>query len=290
MAESEPTREMTPAPRPRPARLRVEVVAAVTVLLGMLLVGAAWAVVTDRDARNEQTANRIATIEAAQTPAFPEGVYTATAVTTTATDVTTPLAPPLIEVLTPTPRPSTPRPVATTAPGTPTITPTATIPSQADMPPASHISVPAVGIDTDVIQVSSYPVEMQGVTVLQWNVADWAAGHHDTSADPGEGGNIVMAGHDDYRGEVFRGLHDVELGDDVYVTTPAGVFHYTVREIHLRKELGVPLSERLSTGVFMARMPEERLTLITCWPYGIDDHRMIIVAKPVGVESGSTAP
>jgi sortase (surface protein transpeptidase) len=31
----------------------------------------------------------------------------------------------------------------------------------------------------------------------------------------------------------------------------------------------------------MAPMPEERLTLITCWPYGVDDHRLIVVAKPV---------
>jgi len=28
-------------------------------------------------------------------------------------------------------------------------------------------------------------------------------------------------------------------------------------------------------------MPEERVTLVTCWPYGIDDHRIIVVAKPV---------
>src|SRR5699024_1511905 len=151
------------------------------------------------------------------------------------------------------------------APSSPTAIP--------DMPPATHISVPAVGIDADVVQVSSYPVETQGVTVLQWNVADWAAGHHDTSADPGERGNIVMAGPDDCRGEVFRVLHDAQIGDDVYVTSPAGTFHYVSREIHLRKELGVPLSERLNTGMFMAPMPEERLTLITCWPYGIDDHR-----------------
>jgi sortase A len=158
------------------------------------------------------------------------------------------------------------------------------------MPPPTHISVPAVGIDTDVVQVSSYQVDTQGVTVLQWNVADWAAGHHDTSADPGERGNIVMAGHDDYRGEVFRGLHDAKIGDDVFVTSPAGTFHYQIAEIHLRKELGEPLSERLNTGLFLAPMPEERLTLVTCWPYGIDDHRMIVVAKPADAGDDQRVP
>jgi len=133
-------------------------------------------------------------------------------------------------------------------------------------------------------------VEMGGVTVLQWNVADYAAGHHDNSADPGEGGNVVISGHDDYRGEVFRGLHDAKIGDDVFVDTPAGTFHYIIREIYLRKEKGEPLSTRLDIGVWMGPMPEERLTLITCWPYGVDDHRMIIVAKPAQDDVGQFSP
>lgn len=284
---------MATTPTTRTGRGRVELLAALTVLLGLLFAGAAWAVLSDRGADIEQTRDRVATIEANQTPAFPAGVLAATSTPggpPTATPRITSGSVPLLEPLTPTVEASTPAPgvTPTRAPRTPAVqvTPTA-IP---DMPPATHITVPAVGIDTEVIQVTSYPVETQGVTVLQWNVADWAAGQHDTSADPGEGGNIVMAGHDDYRGEVFRGLHDAQIGDDVYVTSPAGTFHYTIREIHLRKELGVPLSERLNTGVFMAPMPEERLTLITCWPYGIDDHRMIIVAKPAAVDADSGAP
>jgi sortase A len=158
----------------------------------------------------------------------------------------------------------------------------------APQPPPTHINIPAVGIDTDVVQVSAAPISVEERTVLKWQVADYAAGHHDTSASPGDGGNIVLAGHDDYHGEVFRGLHDIRIGDKVTLTTPAGQFVYVVQEVHLRLEKGQPLDERLAIGVWMQPMPEERLTLITCWPYGVDDHRMIVVAKPLanGVSIG----
>lgn len=150
----------------------------------------------------------------------------------------------------------------------------------ADMPPALHITIPAVGIDTDIVEVVPKTETIDGQLVESWQVADWAAGHHAGSADPGERGNIVLAGHDDVRGEVFRGLHDIEIGAEILLTTPDGVHRYVVEEIHVRLERGAPLADRLATGQFIAPMPEERLTLITCWPYGIDDHRIIVVAKP----------
>ena len=30
----------------------------------------------------------------------------------------------------------------------------------------------------------------------------------------------------------------------------------------------------------MKPTPDQTLTLITCWPYGIDTHRLIVIAKP----------
>jgi sortase A len=164
------------------------------------------------------------------------------------------------------------------APATPATTPT---PEVVDMPPATHIAIPAVGIDADIQQIEPKTETLDGQLVLMWPVVDWAAGHHSTSADPGEGGNIVLAGHDDVRGEVFRGLHDIDLGDEVQLTSPTGTHRYVVVEVHLRRERDAALSDRLASGEFMAPMPEERLTLITCWPYGVDDHRLIVVAKPV---------
>jgi sortase A len=257
--------------------MRVDPLAGVLVLAGLLLLGTAVAVLSKRAADDDLQRDRIIAMQPTATVAAPaiqptrEQMATAdvTPSRTTSNDV------PLVEAIeTPTARPATPR--AGTQQPTPAGTPTP-VP---DMPPPTHIKAPAVGIDTTIVEVSSAVEQMEGESVYRWQVADWAAGHHDTSASPGEGGNVVLAGHDDYKGEVFRGLHDIKIGDDVFVTSPSGTFHYVVAEVHLRKERGVSLAERLGTGTFMNPMPVERLTLITCWPYGIDDHRLIVVANP----------
>ncbi|MCX2728019.1 sortase [Thermomicrobium sp. 4228-Ro] len=198
--------------------------------------------------------------------------------------LTTP-PPPLQAVPTTIPTPA-PSPTATPGLGAavqPTVEPTAvpTPTPKPKLPPPTRIQIPSVGIDAPVVEVGYKVVEIEGVQVIEWEVAEYAAGHHNTSANPGEGGNIVITGHNDWKGEVFRTLEHVKLGDEVILTSDAGVFRYRVTEIHYRKEVGVPLEERIATGRFLDPMPEERVTLVTCWPYGIDDHRIIVVAKPV---------
>ncbi|MEX2426066.1 MAG: sortase [Thermomicrobiaceae bacterium] len=148
-------------------------------------------------------------------------------------------------------------------------------------PKPTHIRIPGVEIATSIKEVGYTVKEIEGQRVREWDVASYAAGHHKTSARPGENGNIVITGHNDWEGEVFRTLEYVEHGQEVIVTTEAGEHRYVIEEIHMRKEVGVSMEERLETGRFMAEMPEERLTLITCWPYGINDHRVIVVAMPV---------
>lgn len=186
-----------------------------------------------------------------------------------------------------TPAPSTTPPTANLeAPGNyvaPTATPTPEPPEAVDQAVNGdpvHISIPAVGINTDVVEVGYELINIGGQTVIRWNVASWAAGHQLLSADPGQGGNVVIAGHVIGNGAVFSTLDQAEVGDEVIVTTPTGEYRYTVEEVHVRLDEGAPLDERLAIGQFMAPMPEERLTLITCWPDGVYNQRLIVVAKP----------
>lgn len=176
------------------------------------------------------------------------------------------------------------------APANTTTTLAPSAPPQA-MPKPARIQIPATGIDTKIVEVGYDIVTIDGQQVIQWQVADYAAGHNSTSANPGEGHNIVITGHDDWKGEVFRALEKAKPGDEVILTTEDGKDHrYSVAEVHLRKELGAPLEERLATGQFLAPMGEERVTLVTCWPYGVDDHRLIVVAKPVTAETAPPPP
>ena len=150
--------------------------------------------------------------------------------------------------------------------------------------PPIHLAIPSIGLDQPVVEVSAQVETVGGQQVLVWAVADYAVGHNDTSDDPGQGGNIVLTGHDDWHGEVFRDLHTIQEGAEITVTTEDGaIHHYAVDQILYRKEVGVPLSERLKTGELIGPTADERLTLVTCWPYGVDDHRLIVIARPVGL-------
>jgi sortase A len=264
--------------------VRLDPLVGLLLIFGVVFLGAAFAVLSDRSAEQDLQRQRIEALQPiGSTPSVaPAGLAPTQPAHAHAADPTATSGRSSVDVPLytrpddPTPTATAPRSGSTAVSPTPVVTPT----PRPDMPAPTRITVPAVRIDAGIIQVSSYVSQVEGVSVLKWNVADWAAGHHDTSASPGEGGNVVMAGHDDARGEVFRGLHDVKIGDDVYVTSPAGTFHYVVSEVHLRREQGAPLSERLAVGDFMDPMPVERLTLVTCWPYGVDDHRMIVIANP----------
>lgn len=115
-----------------------------------------------------------------------------------------------------------------------------------------------------------------------WEVADYAAGHNYNSANPGEGGNIVLAGHNNWRGEVFRYLEFLKQGDEIDVWTLNGKeYKYQVQSIVKLKEAGASLAERISHGHVMDPTPYEQLTLITCWPYTTYTHRLVVTAKPM---------
>lgn len=148
-------------------------------------------------------------------------------------------------------------------------------------PNATELEIPSVGIKTKIEQVGYQTIMVDGKPVIQWDVAGYAASHDENSGNPGDGKNIVLTGHDDWKGEVFKNLHEVKKGDIVTLTSPAGTFHYAVSQILYRQEVGMPLSFRLQTGHYLDPTAPERVTLITCWPYGVDTHRLIVIATPV---------
>lgn len=263
------------------------------IILGIVLIGAATSIVAAKEAPTVTPPSQVAAVQPAPPASRPPWLAVVQA-------AGTPIPEDSSETVQETPATvQTPEPVPASS-ATPEVEPAATATSEPgeessgeasaeqqpinevpDRPVPNHVRIPSVGIDTDMVEVGYKIVEMGGQPVLQWDVAAYAAGHHNLSANPGEGGNIVITGHNDWLGEVFRPLEFVQLGAEIILTTSEGDHRYAVTEIHYRKEVGVSLEERLATGQFLADMPEERVTLITCWPYGVDDHRLIVVAKPV---------
>lgn len=143
----------------------------------------------------------------------------------------------------------------------------------------SRIIIPAIEVDSKVIEVSR--VELGGK--LQWQVADYAVGHHSDSGLPGGGTNIVMSGHNNINGEVFRRLDDLRLGDKIRLEGSDGKQHvYEVTQRKLVLQDGAPRSQRKRNARFMDPTATERLTLISCWPYKPwPPYRIIVIAEPV---------
>lgn len=123
---------------------------------------------------------------------------------------------------------------------------------------AIRIRIPSIGVDAPVVEGDDWESLMRG------------AGHHVGSANPGQRGNCIISAHNDIYGEIFRDLPEVELGDIVEVYTAGQVYRYTVTQQRIIKPTDVSVMYPTSSPV---------LTLISCYPYGIDTHRIVVVAE-----------
>jgi sortase A len=213
--------------------------------------------------------------------------------TSTPTATPTPLptateAPPQSPTPNSTPQPSpflptasaTPTPLPTLTP-LPTSTPTPTPVRPPAHSPPTRIVIPKIGVDAEVVEVGWKLVNQTGEMVSVWETADNAAGFHKTSAYPGNPGNTVLSGHHNIKGEVFRYLVDLEPGDEVILYAEGREYRYTVEDNFILQEKGVSAEQRHLNAQWIAPTEDERLTLVTCWPYWTNTHRVIVVAKPV---------
>ena len=156
------------------------------------------------------------------------------------------------------------------------------LPTEVDSSPPVRLHLPAVGIDTKVVPVGwdMIPAPNGQGMKAEWQVADYAVGHHKGSANPGQPGNVVMSGHVDYKGQVFRDLHKSTKGDQVIVYTEKGQYLYVITNMVIVEEVGVSDEQKKLNAAYMNPTPDPTLTMITCFPYGVDTHRLIVIAKP----------
>ena len=172
-----------------------------------------------------------------------------------------------------------PSPSPFPTPPTPTATP---IPSPTPLPALpSRIVIPTIHVDGPVAPVSWQTAEAGGQTQTTWEVPDmYAAGWHETSAPLGVPGNTVLSGHNTTNGEIFRDLYTLEVGDSITVYAGDAPYTYTVTEMLILPEGGQPMEVRIENARYILPTDDERLTLVTCHPYGSLRNRLIVVAHP----------
>lgn len=121
-----------------------------------------------------------------------------------------------------------------------------------------RIVIPSIGVDAPVAEGDT-PESLRA-----------AIGHRTGSANAGERGNMVVSAHNDIYGEIFRDLHKLTAGDEVLVQAEAGQFRYVVKKVEIVLPNKIEVLEPTQQAV---------LTMITCYPYLLDTHRVVAIAE-----------
>ena len=147
--------------------------------------------------------------------------------------------------------------------------------------PPERLTIASIDLDVSVIPVGWASVDVGQQTVGQWQVPDQkAAGWHDNSAGFAQDGNTVLNGHHNIYGQVFSRLVEVEVGDDISLVIGDDERNYIVTDTLILAERGQPLEVRLQNAQYILPTDDERLTLITCWPFTGNSHRLLVIARP----------
>jgi sortase A len=166
---------------------------------------------------------------------------------------------------------------------TPVVTSTTThipVPPTPSGAPPDRLIITRLGLDAPVEPVGMVASNV-APGVVEWGVPDHrAAGWLNTSAPFGFEGNTVLDGHHNIKGEVFRDLWTLQAGDEIVLYAGSEARSYIVHDVLILPEKGQPLEVRLSNARYLLPTKDERLTLVTCWPYENNTHRTVVVAYP----------
>ncbi|MBE3066485.1 MAG: class D sortase [Chloroflexi bacterium] len=138
--------------------------------------------------------------------------------------------------------------------------------SLANLPVPTPGPQQAIQIDIPAIGILNWPI-VQGDG---WEQLKKGVGQHIDSANPGQNGNVVLAGHDDVFGEVFRDLDKLQPGDQVILYTMQQQYVYLVAETRIVEPSQVEVMNPTS---------DPTVTLISCYPYMVDNKRIVVFAK-----------
>jgi len=120
-----------------------------------------------------------------------------------------------------------------------------------------RIQIPAINVDAPIVLGDAWEQLKKGV------------GQHIGTPNPGENGNLVLSAHNDIFGEIFRELDKLQPGDVIILYTNQRQYNYVVT--------GTQIVEPTRVEV-MAPTPNATVTLISCYPYLIDNQRIVVSA------------
>ncbi len=128
-----------------------------------------------------------------------------------------------------------------------------------------RLKIPAIGVDNAVVTGDNLQALALGV------------GHHIGSKNPGERGNMVLSAHNDISGEIFKDLDKLKPGDPIIVSTTTKDYTYVVQD--QGQGVGHVIVKPTDVWVMDSQGDDQRVTLISCYPYRVDTKRIVVFAK-----------
>ncbi|MCL4562517.1 MAG: class D sortase [Chloroflexi bacterium] len=121
-----------------------------------------------------------------------------------------------------------------------------------------RLQIPAIKVDAPVVQGDGWEQLKKGV------------GQHVGTPNPGQKGNLVLSAHNDVFGEIFRDLDKLKPGDSVTLYTNQRAYTYIVKD----SKIVLPTQVEI-----MAPTDGAVVTLISCYPYMVDNKRIAVTAE-----------
>jgi sortase A len=151
-----------------------------------------------------------------------------------------------------------------------------------------RLTIPAIQLDVPVVELGWRTQKTgSGDIFSEWDVAEYAAGWHKNSARLDEPGNLVMSGHNNILGAVFRELDQLRRGDEIEVWGDGERLDYVVHDVLIVPEKYATLEQRKENARWIGAFDDHRLTLVSCWPRDDNTHRIIVVAFPTAESSSA---
>jgi sortase A len=130
-----------------------------------------------------------------------------------------------------------------------------------------------LGVPEAVLQIPELELSVAVYDNAQRPALERGAGWVEGTAQPGQAGNVAIAGH---RDGYFRPLENIEPGQEIVLQTGTQKLRYRVADISIVDPLDVDVLDATESSM---------LTLITCYPFryvGFAPDRFIVRAQMIG--------
>lgn len=154
--------------------------------------------------------------------------------------------------------------------------------------PEPKLIIPKINVNVPVVYGVGADDKSQ-LAAMEHGVAHWPGGEWAKSV-PGQAGNTVIAGHSsndlfeagDYK-FIFAQLERLEKGDTIYANYEGKRYTYVVT----RKDIILPVGQWQD---IIRPTDKPMLVLVTCWPLGTAQKRMLVSAEQVSPDPAAVAP